>query len=792
MSGFFRSIACLVLLSLCSTAALADWPHPRGPAFDGRLTSADVFPAEGLGLQVAWKKPLGSGYSGIAVAQGRLVTMFSDGESDHVVALDLRTGRELWRRALDATYRGHDGSDDGPLGSPVIDDGRVFVVAPRGKLAALKLADGSEVWSRSLAQDFGAEAPFYGFSTTPLVEGDVLVVQTGGPEGKSVSGLDKRSGKLLWSRGDEKVDYQSPAAMVLAGRRQIVAVAGKRVMGLDPKSGELLWEHALGEKESAAAAQPTFLGDDRFLIFVGDEAVAFKISSASGAITAKELYRSRELGNTYAAPVVHDDHLYGFRGEILTCARADSGEKVWKSREPGGRGLILVDGRLVIFGARGNVVVARATPEGYDEQARIASFERSGFTWPSFAGELILVRNLEQIAAIGVVEGAAGARAEAAPRAAPAHEFGKFVEKLGTSQRKAELLDEFMRTQESFPIVEGSFVHFVYRGEAEDVAITGNMTDWRRADALQRIAGTDLYHRSYELSPLARWEYRFVVDYETQLTDPLNPRTVPARWDETGYSELVMPGYRVRGYLAEPEDRPRGRLEAFTLNSAILGDEREIKVYLPPGYDGSDASLPVLIVNDGPGWLDKGRMANSLDNLIGHEVGPLIAVFVPPAQRWWQEAGGGKTGDYVRMLVEELLPQLAARYRVTGEASGRAVMGIGGYGLAALYAGLAHPELFGNAAAQSVSLRDDVAPQVLAMIGDGKRRELDLYLDWNVWEDRNTDLGYDLRQDGLNLATLLAKHRFNVSGGEVNDGAGWGGWRARTHRILEAFFPPHR
>jgi enterochelin esterase-like enzyme len=141
------------------------------------------------------------------------------------------------------------------------------------------------------------------------------------------------------------------------------------------------------------------------------------------------------------------------------------------------------------------------------------------------------------------------------------------------------------------------------------------------------------------------------------------------------------------------------------------------------------------------------------------------------------------------MLAEELVPGIGERYRVTKDARGRALMGIGGYGVAALYGAFQHPEVFGNAAVQSISLRQDAAPALLEMVGDGRRRDVQLYLDWNVWEDRSVDRGYDLRQDGLELSTLLVENAYTFSGGEVNDSAGWAGWRARTHRILEVFFP---
>jgi len=218
-----------IALLLCSSATAAEWPHLRGPGFDGTTTSAGTFDAEELVLDVAWRTPLGSGYSGIAVAGGRAVTQFSTEEGDWIAAYDVESGEQLWAHRTGDVYRGQDGSDDGPLSSPVLDDKHAYALTPRGDLLALKLKDGKVAWSKNLQQDFGAAPPHFGFASTPLLAGNVLVVQTGGEEDQGVIGLDTRSGKKVWSHGAGKVDYQSPALMTLGGKQQIVSVSGRQI-----------------------------------------------------------------------------------------------------------------------------------------------------------------------------------------------------------------------------------------------------------------------------------------------------------------------------------------------------------------------------------------------------------------------------------------------------------------------------------------------------------------------------------------------------------------------------------
>ncbi|MCZ6508537.1 MAG: PQQ-binding-like beta-propeller repeat protein [Acidobacteria bacterium] len=779
----FRPVLAVSLL-VASGSAVADWPHLRGPAGDGRLAAGAFEPGD-LGLHLAWKAPLGSGYSGIALANGRAVTMFTDGVADWVVALAAGNGEQLWRYRFDSATKGADGSDDGPLSSPVIGGEMVYVVGSNGQLLALKLADGSLAWSKTLDGDLGAERPHFGFTTSPLVVDDVLVVLAGA-EGHSVCGLDRKTGELLWSQGDDGVSYQSPAVMMLAGKRQVVAVTAKQIRGIDPAGGELLWTHQLGENDNTSKANPTFIDDDRFVVSVSGQIAAFKVSSGDGGLSVEELYRTRELGRSYAPPVYHDGHVYGFKGDFLTCVKADSGERVWRSRPPGGKGLILVDDSLVIWGAEGNVVIAEATSEGYKERTRFQALDGSSLTWPSFAYGRIYVRNLHEIAALNVTEGTAAPAIAAEPRAGG--QFADWVRQVEAADNKQAMVDELFSEHERFPIVEGEYVHFLYRGEVEDLALAGSWLDADKAQPMHRIEGTDLYFRTVRLEPGARYEYRFQIDFGDWARDERNPREVPAADDDHGFSEVVMPGYEMAKHLAEPAGA-RGRIDTFKMNSEILGWEKEIRVWLPPDYDEGDRDYPLLLVNDGHAWLDKGLMANTLDNLVGKRVEPLIVAFVEPSQQWWLEAGGTRTDEYVRMQVKELLPALRERFRILDEPAAHAVMGTRFYGISAAYAALKFPEVFGKAAMQSVSLGFGAFDVLEKMAREKVDSGVRFYLDWNRYEERSVDMDWNLREDGQRLAKLLEEGGYGFTGGEVLDSHGWGGWRNRSGRMLEALFP---
>ena len=349
-----------------------DWPRWNGPRLDLTAPGSEVFSGSEIGLESAWTKDLGSGYSGIVVVGDALVTAFSDGESDFFVALDAASGEERWRYRIAKTYKGHDGSDDGPLSSPLIADGRVYGLGPWGHLFAVRLDNGQELWAQKVDEGGGARKPEYGFTTAPTLVDGVLIVQTGGPEGHSISGFDPANGKRLWATADDSVSYQSPLPMRIDGTTQVLAVTDAHLIGLDPKNGEILWQEVHPEGVSYGSAQPVPLGDGKVLLPDWRGAALVQVSRADGGgYAVEELWKSRGFRGTYTVPVPHEGHIYGYSGNFLSAVDAATGEVVWKSRPPGRGNLVLVDGHLVIQASSGEIVIAEATPEGYKEKARL-------------------------------------------------------------------------------------------------------------------------------------------------------------------------------------------------------------------------------------------------------------------------------------------------------------------------------------------------------------------------------------------------------------------------------------
>lgn len=778
-------------LALALPAASGDWPQFRGPHLDG-TSSGNGLPAPGsLGLELDWKRPLGSGYSSISVVDGRGATLFSDGANDYVTVFDARTGEELWRYAIDTTYRGHDGSVDGPSSTPALYDRTVFALGPKGRLVALAVDDGDELWSYDLDATPGSRAPMYGYSTAPIVVDGLLIVQTGSTEGRSVTAFDPSSGEVRWTAQDDPVSHQSPAVLELLGRRQLVAAGDGFVFGLDPASGEVLWEgrHTAEGEAAGASAHPLELGENRLLLRPSaDDAVAYELVKRDGGVALEELWRAT-LKRSFAAVVPHQGRLYSYDTHFLTCLDAATGRRLWRSRPPGGRGLIRVDGYLVVLGSKGDVVVAEAAPEGYRETVRLHVFEREGWTPPSFADGHVYVRNLDEMASLRIA-----ARPAAAPLARAKPElhgrFAEIVRRIESAPDREAAVDDFIAKEKPFPMIEdGGLVHFVYRGEADDVAVAGNMTkDFGEEVAMTRIEGTELFFRTFELDPSSHYEYRFHVDFGGPLADPGNPHPIGSIFGPS--SELRMPGWRVPEQLESQEGPLRGRLET------IEDGGRTLRIYLPPDYDESGERYPLLVVQEGEGG-ETAKLERILDTLAGRSVAPVVAVLLP---RLGREHGPDALTDYARWVTSDLVPRLDRTYRTSGD---RTLLGAGSGAPISAWIAFTRPGvfrqlglqsfflkgLFGKLGAGAFSITPQAQDELLSVVRTGTAKPLELYVEWSVRESVDPSSGLDAKADTERLLAALAAGGYAVRRKEVAAAPGYGSWRAQFPAILETFFP---
>lgn len=356
--------------------------------------------------QVLWRVSLGEGFSGISVADGRVYTMFSEEDDEFVICLDASNGEEIWRFRSDSTYYESEGGN-GPRATPTIDGEFLFTVSAQGKFYALNSVNGEKVWSYDLIRDFGSYMPRWGFSSSPLVEDDLLLVEVGGNNGKFIVAFDKTNGDVLWNSHTDKLGYASPIAVTIGGLRQLIVFAGLRLLSVSTDNGELLWTYPWRTgRFDVHAATPIFIAPDSIFISSaygkGAAVVQVKVmdspESGSGIkMEVEEIWRSERMQNRLATSVLHGNHLYGFHKTILKCIDANTGTEKWKARGFGEGTLILAEDHLIILGDRGKLGLVEATPAAFNE---VASAEvLSGLCWtvPTLANGRLYARNEKEM-----------------------------------------------------------------------------------------------------------------------------------------------------------------------------------------------------------------------------------------------------------------------------------------------------------------------------------------------------------------------------------------------------------
>ena len=813
-SNRFLSLAALTVLTLSLTAwpqgaraqAQQDgtgWPQFRGHNVDGISTERAVFsnPPE-FSLEIAWKKSIGSGYSGIAIANGLGVTMFEAGEASVVVAFDAVTGEEQWRFEIGPRHQGLNGSYDGPISTPLIIGNIVVALDPWGRLVGLDVLAGELVWSIDLPKELESKRPLYGYSTSPILFDGTVVVQIGSPDA-AVAGLDPETGKRLWTAGDDEIGYQSPVALTTNGRRQAIAAGQKKLMSIDPSTGRLLWEydHGGGGIIGAASLVPVAAGQDRLFLANKDQSSKLvELTEDANGVVAHEKWQNRTIRNSYTVPLYHDGYVYGFSSRFLTCVDAATGQAAWKSRPPGDGFVILVDGHLVILTKNGSVHVARASPESYQEVASLQLFEDLAWTPPAFADGHIYVRSLGELARVDIRPMTILAKAEAAPKdmAPPQERFQQFlvdVAKMERPEDKRAVVDRFLDSIEQFPFIEGeNRVHFIYRGPGEDLAIGGDMVGSRQESPMARVKGTDLFYYSTELEPDARVNYLFIRDYE-EITDTRNPRSTTTGiygpdMELTGSDDnpmamswVAMPRWQAPSHLAEPPaDASRGRIVTHELESKVYEESHKVHIYLPAGYEEANTRYPVAYYHSGRGALERGEVPKSLDNLLGKKVAPFVAVFIERDSEFFPT-------KYVDMWADEVVPFIDGNYRTIATPEGRANIAGGFAGFHALYLTVKRPGIVGKVAVQSVAFLDFQLVPFEGLVRTAAEQPLDIYIEWGTHDMQNPQEAWDIRDADRKLVEFLTSRGYSVAGGEVHDGTGWSSWKNRTDRVLESLFP---
>jgi outer membrane protein assembly factor BamB len=448
---FHRAIGCsLIGLMACLALTIApvradDWPQWRGPERDGQWRETGI--RESLpsgGLPARWRAEVGGGYSGPAVAEGRVYLMdylLGDGAGalannpsqrtelagrERVLCFDAADGRLLWKHEYDCPYAVSYAC--GPRCTPTVVDGVVYALGAEGNLHALDALTGKVVWAKNFKTDYNAPTPIWGFSSHPLVEGDLVICMVGG-EGSVVVAFDRRTGKEAWrALSASEPGYAPPSILETAGVRHLLVWDADTITVLDPGTGKTIWGVPLkpgyGMSIMAPQVADTSAGRVLFASGIGNVGALFRLDDKLPG--AKVVWRNRakaSIASANSTPMIIGDTLYGCDCETgyLTAVDLATGDRLWETGVPtlgsrrgrhGTAFLVRQQDRHWLFSETGDLILARLTPTGYEELGRTHLLDPTGecfgrevvWSHPAFAGKCVFARNDRELVCVSLAE----------------------------------------------------------------------------------------------------------------------------------------------------------------------------------------------------------------------------------------------------------------------------------------------------------------------------------------------------------------------------------------------------
>ena len=378
----------------------ADWAGFRGPARDGIVRGVQIDTDWSQKPPLAlWRRPIGPGWSSFAVHGNLLYTQEQRGDDEIVACYNLTTGEPVWRHR-DAARFWESNAGAGPRATPTLSGGRVYTFGATGILNALDARSGSVIWSRNAASDTKRKVPGWGFASSPLVVGHVVIVAAAG----TLAAYDVVTGDPRWFGPTGGFGYSSPHLSTIDGVAQVLLLNGEGAISVGPSDGTLLWKHAW---RCDSIVQPAVTADGDVLIGsgsgisteVGMRRIA--VVREPGGWIVKERWTSTGLKPYYNDFVVHEGHAFGFDGSILACIDLEDGKRKWKGGRYGHGQLVLLPDQdlLVVLSEEGELALVKAAPDQFTELARFPAIEGKTWNHPVLVGDVLLVRNGEEMAA---------------------------------------------------------------------------------------------------------------------------------------------------------------------------------------------------------------------------------------------------------------------------------------------------------------------------------------------------------------------------------------------------------
>ena len=380
-----------------ATSARADseWPGFRGPRRDGAARGVRIKTDWSASPPTQmWRRKIGPGWSSFAVSGDLLYTQEQRGEEEVVACYNATNGQPVWSHRDKARFFESVGGA-GPRGTPTLHNGRVYAFGATGILNALDAATGKVLWSRNVQSETNTAVPFWGFASSPLVIGDAVIVAASG----NLVAYDAATGNQKWVGPKAGGSYSSPHLVTVGGVPQVLLIGENRLVSVSPADGKEIWEH---QWSGNFIVQPAYVSDNEILITSQENgARSLGVAREANGWTVKARWTSNGLKPYFNDFVVHKGHAFGFDGRILSCIDLKDGQRKWKGGRYGNGQLVLLPDQdlLLVLSEEGELALVGATPDQFSEVAKVPGLQGKTWNHPALVGDLLLVRNGEEMAA---------------------------------------------------------------------------------------------------------------------------------------------------------------------------------------------------------------------------------------------------------------------------------------------------------------------------------------------------------------------------------------------------------
>jgi len=378
-----------------ATEARIDWPGFRGPRRDGVVRGVKINTDWSTSPPVQmWKRPVGPGWSSFAVNGDLVYTQEQRGDNEVVACYRESTGAPVWTHTDKARFF-ESNAGAGPRGTPTLSNGRVYSFGATGMLNVLDARNGTVIWSRNVATETNTKIPFWGFSSSPLVMGDIVIVAAAG----QLVAYETAGGNQRWVGPKNGGSYSSPHLVTINGVAQVLLTSDGRLTSVSPVDGKQLWQH---EWSANSIVQPALTADGNVVVTSQEAGIRrLSLTNNAGAWSVAERWTSNGLKPYFNDFVVHKGHAFGFDGRILSCVDLSNGERKWKGGRYGNGQLVLLPDQdlLLVLSEEGELALVQARSDQFAELAKVPAIQGKTWNHPVLVGDVLLVRNAEEMAA---------------------------------------------------------------------------------------------------------------------------------------------------------------------------------------------------------------------------------------------------------------------------------------------------------------------------------------------------------------------------------------------------------